>query len=547
MRMIWAASASGVLPGSDRRGARSARCDAARGRSAGELPERSFLHRRPGAARCLRGSAGRGARRRSRSRAREASKTIAEAERVLRELAAAGARRDDLRARPRRRSGRGPGRASAPPPTSAGSRWSRSRRPWSRRWTPPTAARPGWTCPRPRTTSAPTTSRSPFSPTPRRSRRCRAEELAAGFVEVVKTALLAGGELWERVRALESARSGRARRRDLRLRPHEDRRSSPPTSATRAAARCSTWATRSGTRSRPARRLRALPPRRGGRARSARGAAALGRRRAPRPRSPGCSPPTACRSRSTRRSTLDDVVEAIGRDKKATGAGHRLRAARAARASRAGARAVEPDRVRGVRGGAVRMSRARTTASRSCTGSTSTCSAAATRCIYGGLHAVRARGEDQALRAPSWASRSTFFQTNHEGEYVEHLHRLPGDRRRRDHQPGRLDALLLGDPRRARVHRGPGRRDPPLRRLEARGVAQASRCSTGSSPASAASTARDPTATARRSRSSPGTSAPQPDGSADSSGRARRPARRAARPSASSTCCSSPTSPTSAT
>src|SRR4029078_3630379 len=31
-----------------------------------------------------------------------------------------------------------------------------------------------------------------------------AEELAAGYVELLKTGLLAGGELWERARALES-------------------------------------------------------------------------------------------------------------------------------------------------------------------------------------------------------------------------------------------------------------------------------------------------------------------------------------------------------
>ncbi|HYH60645.1 MAG TPA: shikimate kinase [Solirubrobacterales bacterium] len=37
------------------------------------------------------------------------------------------------------------------------------------------------------------------------------EELAAGFAEVVKTALIAGGELWERVRALESLDAGTLR------------------------------------------------------------------------------------------------------------------------------------------------------------------------------------------------------------------------------------------------------------------------------------------------------------------------------------------------
>ena len=37
------------------------------------------------------------------------------------------------------------------------------------------------------------------------------EELAAGFVEVVKTGLIAGGPLWERVRGIERARSGQPR------------------------------------------------------------------------------------------------------------------------------------------------------------------------------------------------------------------------------------------------------------------------------------------------------------------------------------------------
>ena len=45
-----------------------------------------------------------------------------------------------------------------------------------------------------------------------------AEELAAGYAEVVKTALLAGGWLWERVRGGAGARGSRG---DLRLRPHQ--------------------------------------------------------------------------------------------------------------------------------------------------------------------------------------------------------------------------------------------------------------------------------------------------------------------------------------
>ena len=50
-----------------------------------------------------------------------------------------------------------------------------------------------------------------------------AQELAAGFVEVVKTALIAGGELWERVRALEELDPAKLGERDLRLRAHQAR------------------------------------------------------------------------------------------------------------------------------------------------------------------------------------------------------------------------------------------------------------------------------------------------------------------------------------
>ena len=57
--------------------------------------------------------------------------------------------------------------------TSAASASCRCRRRWSRRSTPPTAARPAWTSRRARTTSAPITSRAPCSPTRARWRRCR--------------------------------------------------------------------------------------------------------------------------------------------------------------------------------------------------------------------------------------------------------------------------------------------------------------------------------------------------------------------------------------
>ena len=49
-------------------------------------------------------------------------------------------------------------------------------------------------------------------------------ELAAGFAEVVKTALIAGGALWERVRAIDELDPDDARRGDLRLRADQARR-----------------------------------------------------------------------------------------------------------------------------------------------------------------------------------------------------------------------------------------------------------------------------------------------------------------------------------
>ena len=132
----------------------------------------------------------------------EASKTLAEAERTARGAGRArgpprrrpGRVRRRRRRRPRRLlRGRLPARHSRRPGAD------HARRPGRLRLS---GARPGWTSRPPRTTSAPTTSPPRCSPTPPRSPPCRAEELAAGFAEVVKTALIAGGSLWERVRAV---------------------------------------------------------------------------------------------------------------------------------------------------------------------------------------------------------------------------------------------------------------------------------------------------------------------------------------------------------
>ncbi len=61
-----------------------------------------------------------------------------------------------------------------------------------------------------------------------------AEELAAGWVEVLKTALIAGGELWERVAAGEEVDE----RDDLRLRAHEARHGRRGRARRRRAGRC---------------------------------------------------------------------------------------------------------------------------------------------------------------------------------------------------------------------------------------------------------------------------------------------------------------------
>ena len=91
--------------------------------------------------------------------------------------------------------------ASARRSTSAACASCRCRRRWSPRSTRPTAARPASTCRRARTTRAPTTSRAPCVVDPAAMATLPQEELAAGWAEVIKTALIAGGALWERVRA----------------------------------------------------------------------------------------------------------------------------------------------------------------------------------------------------------------------------------------------------------------------------------------------------------------------------------------------------------
>ena len=123
-------------------------------------------------------------------------------------------------------------------------------------------------------------------------------ELAAGWVEVLKTALIAGGELWR------ARRLGRRARRldDPRLRAHEARgrrrgrarRGPPPGLEPRSHRRA---------RDRDGDRLRALPPRRGGRSRAARRAAPIRRRAAARAGARAAGRSASCRSRSQARAS----------------------------------------------------------------------------------------------------------------------------------------------------------------------------------------------------------------------------------------------------
>ncbi len=97
-----------------------------------------------------------------------------------------------------------------------------------------------------------------------------AAELAAGWVEVLKTALIAGGELWQRGR--RRRRGGRAH--DPRLRAHEARDRRRGRARRRAPAGAEPRPHRR-PRDRDRHRLRPLPPRRGRRPGAARRAAPL--------------------------------------------------------------------------------------------------------------------------------------------------------------------------------------------------------------------------------------------------------------------------------
>ena len=358
------------------------------------------------------------------------------------------------------------------------------------------------------------------------------EELAAGWAEVVKTALIAGGPLWARVRSRPSAGADRdlvlacARTKLGVVAARRARRRPPPGPQPRPHGRA---------RDRDRDRLRALPPRRGGRARPARRAARSPAGRSCAPRSPSCS---AARGLPTR---LDAGGRRARRCSPPSGA---TRSAAAGASGSCWSR--RPGDVRtGAAGGAGRCSRA-------AAGRVGRAMRNRVAVLHGvnldvarppsrasttaGSRLTAARAPDRAASPASWGSRRSFFQTNHEGEFVEELHRAPRLRRRPDPQPGRLDALRLGAARRARDRRAARGRGAPLRR-QAR-ARRSARISVISEDVCVAhgrrARARTATATAlERLKEAHVSRADRVSGAAGAS--------------ASSTCCSSPTSSTSAT
>ena len=135
----------------------------------------------------------------------------------------------------------------------------------------------------------------------------------------LKTGLIAGGALWERVRSIETLDPDGARRRRLRLRADEAR-GGRRRRARRRPPRRPQPRPHGRPRDRGRERLLALPPRRGRRPRAAGGAAPLGRRRAARR---GRRDPRAPRAAGDvdRSIATDEIVTALGRDKKRTADG----------------------------------------------------------------------------------------------------------------------------------------------------------------------------------------------------------------------------------
>ena len=165
--------------------------------------------------------------------------------------------------------------ASARRCTSAASATCRCpRRSW-RRSTPPTAARPAWTFPEGKNYAGAYHQPSAVLVDPSALDTLPAAERAAGYAEVVKTALIAGGPLWARVRDGRDPDDESSSAACARSWPWW-----PRTSATAGRRQVLNLGHTVGHAIEAATGLRALPPRGGGRDRPAGGAAALRARRA---------------------------------------------------------------------------------------------------------------------------------------------------------------------------------------------------------------------------------------------------------------------------
>ena len=143
--------------------------------------------------------------------------------------------------------------ASSPPPGCAACASSRCRPPCSAWSTPRSAARRRSTPPRARTWSARSTRRRRWSATSTCSPRCRADEILAGFGEVVKYGFIAEPEILDIIEAGRRARHGPEQRRvpapGRAVGRHQGARRRGGLHRSRACGRSSTTATRSGTRS----------------------------------------------------------------------------------------------------------------------------------------------------------------------------------------------------------------------------------------------------------------------------------------------------------
>ena len=297
------------------------------------------------------------------------------------------------------------------------------------------------------------------------------EELAAGWAEVVKTALIAGGPLWERVR-----RAARQLDRDLVL---ACARTKLAVVAERRARRGRAAGPQPRPHGRPrdrdGDRLPPLPPRRGGRARAAGRA-----RRCPASRRCARRWPTLLAARGLP-TTLDAAVDAeavlaaVERDKKRRGGRVGLRAGRGARATCARAarcrkttcappwQSCAPDEEPRRRHARRQPRRARPPARRALRRADVHAARAADRRVRPRARARRALLPDQP--------RGRVRRGDPPGRRL---------RRRAAAQPGRLDALRVVAARRARGDRAAGRRGAPVRRRCSARRSGACRCSTTS-------------------------------------------------------------------